>query len=396
MVVLRTIFYTGKGGTGKTVISCMTALKSAKLGYKTLLMSSDPAHTLRDALGVYVGSEETKIDKNLWAVHVNPIDEATKHHAELMEYIASVLSSKGLDDALAYEVANLPGVTGIASLLKVEGYWENKKYDVVVVDSVPSGEALKLLFVPDMLGKISKRLINIFAPLTSLTVIAKPVIGAPPPSKNLIRKEIRVLEQLENLKNMLTDFNTTSVRLVANPDYFSLSNIKRTYMMLSLYGINVDLAIINKVIPKVEENSYFYDWIKSQKKYVDELYLNLSPLPIKILKLYESELMNVPKLEKAANELFGEEDPTKIYHKGKPMVVNKHSEREVEVVLNVPYVSKENMEVERVGEELVVYLNTDMGKIGLIIPLPTITYMMSLKKAKLINGKLHLVFMKEK
>ena len=116
---MRTIFYTGKGGTGKTVISCMTAFKSAKLGYKTLLMSLDPAHTLRDALGVYVGSEETKIDKNLWAVHVNPIDEATKHHAELMEYIASVLSSKGLDDALAYEVTNLPGVPGIAALLTV-------------------------------------------------------------------------------------------------------------------------------------------------------------------------------------------------------------------------------------------------------------------------------------
>lgn len=393
---MRIVLYTGKGGTGKTVISCMTALKSAKLGYKTLLMSSDPAHTLRDALNTHISSEETKITKNLWAVHVNPIEEVTKHHSELMEYFASVLSSRGLDETLAYEIANLPGITGIAAMLKIEGYWKEAKYDTVVMDSVPSGEALKLLFVPDILGRISKKLINILAPLTSLTAIAKPVIGMPPPTGKLVKKEIRVLEQMETLKQILTNFDVTSVRLIANPDFFSLSNVKRTYMLVSLYGINVDLAIVNKVLPEMEENSYFHGWINSQKRYVKELYLNLSPLPIKVLKLYERELMDIPRLEKAADELFGDEDPTQVYYKGKPMTVSKHNSREVEVTLTIPYISKEDIEVERTGDELMVYLETDIGKVGLIIPLPTITYTMSMKKAKLINGKLHLYFVKEK
>lgn len=373
----------------------MTALKSAELGYETLLMSSDPAHTLRDALNTHIGSEETKVTKNLWAVHVNPMEEVAKHHSELMEYFASVLSSRGLDETLAYEIANLPGITGIAALLKLEGYKENEKYDVIVMDSVPSGEALKLLFVPDILGRISKKLINILAPLTSLTAVAKPVIGMPTPTGKLVKKEIKVLEQMENLKQMLTNFDLTSVRLIANPDFFSLSNAKRTYMLVSLYGINVDLAVINKVFPELEKDSYFHGWVNSQKKYIEELYLNLSPLPIKILKLYESELMDIPKLRKAADELFKDEDPTQVYHKGKPMTVNRHDDG-VEVVLSIPYVSREDIEIERTGDEMLVYLKTDIGRVGLIIPLPTITYLMSLKKAKLINGKLHLYFVKEK
>ena len=395
-LALRIILYTGKGGTGKTVVSCMTALRSAELGYRTLLMSSDPAHTLRDALNTYIGSEETKITKNLWAVHVNPIEEVAKHHSELMEYFASVLSSRGLDETLAYEIANLPGITGIAALLKIDGYWKEGKYDVIIMDSVPSGEALKLLFVPDILGRISKKLINILAPLTSLTAIAKPVIGMPAPTGKLVKKEIKVLEQMETLKQVLTNFDVTSVRLIANPDFFSLSNAKRTYMLVSLYGINVDLAIINKVLPDLGKDSYFHGWVNSQKKYIEELHLNLSPLPIKILKLYEKELMDIPRLQKAASELFGNEDPTQVYYRGKPMSISKHDGREVEVVLTIPYVSKEAIEVERTGDELMVYLETDIGRDGLIIPLPTITYTMSLKKAKLINGKLHLYFVKEK
>ena len=392
---LRLIFYTGKGGTGKTVISCMTALRSAELGYKTLLISSDPAHTLRDALGLPVGSEETEIAKNLWAVHVNPIDEVTKHHAELMEYLASFLSSRGLDETLAYEIANLPGVTGVASLLKVEGYWRKKAYDIIIVDGVPSGEALRILFIPDMLGRISRKLLGALAPLTDFASVVKKVVGAPVPSRDLVKKEIKVLEQMEALKRILTDFDLTSVRLVANPDYFSLSNIKRTYMVLSIYGINVDLAIVNKVIPETERSTYLKGWVEAQKKHLEEAHLNLSPLPIKYLKLYECELMGVEDLRKAALELFGDEDPTKVYFKGKPMTVKK-IDGGVEIVLNIPYVSKEEVEVERAGDELMVYVLTDIGRVGLIIPLPAIVYALSLKKAKLINGQLHLYFQGEK
>ncbi len=393
---MRLILYTGKGGTGKTVVSCMTALKSAELGHKTLLMSSDPAHTLRDALNTPIkDSGETKISKNLWVLHVNPFEEVAKHHSEFMEYFASVLSARGLDEALAYEVANLPGVTGIASLLKIEGYWKEKNYDVIIVDSVASGEALKLLFVPDMLGRISRRLISALAPLTNLAVIAKPVVGMPTPKGDLVRKEIKVLEQMESLKLLLTDFDSTSVRLVTNPDFFSISNAKRTYMLTSLYGINVDLAVVNKVLPEVEETSYFHGWRESQKKYLEELRINLAPLPLKLLKLYEKELMDISVLQKAAYDLFEEEDPTQVYYKGKPITIRKQSEKEIEITLNLPYVSKEDVEVERVGDELIVHLSTDIGKVGLIIPLPTITYKMSLNKAKLINGNLHLYFVKK-
>jgi len=196
---------------------------------------------------------------------------------------------------------------------------------------------------------------------------------------------------MEALKSILTDFNSTSVRLVANPDYFCFLNTRRTYMLISLYGINVDLVIVNKVIPESGRGSYLDEWIGTQKKYIEELRLNFDPLPLKYLKLYERELMGINALHSAAHDLFGNDDPTDVYFKGKPMTINKHADG-IEIVLNSTYASKEDIEVERVSDELILHILTDMGKVEIVIPLPAITYRMELKKARLINGKLHIYF----
>lgn len=165
---MRLIAYTGKGGGGKSVISCATALRSAQLGHKTLVMSSDPAHTLSDIFGVAVGGEETKVTENLWAVHTDPVDEAMKHYSTLMEYVVELFKARDVDETVAYELANFPGSTGAAALLKAHEYQSKAVFDVLVMDMVPSGEALRLLYMPYLISRFSRRLIKIISPAFKL------------------------------------------------------------------------------------------------------------------------------------------------------------------------------------------------------------------------------------
>ncbi|MEM3267865.1 MAG: ArsA family ATPase, partial [Conexivisphaerales archaeon] len=253
---LRLIAYTGKGGVGKSVLSSATALRCAEEGLDTLVMSSDPAHTLSDAFGQPIGSHETKIMEHLWGVHIDPVDEAMRNYSTLMDYIVEIFRVKEIDETIAYELANLPGSTGAAALLKAEYYDSKERYDVLVMDMVPSGEALRLLYLPYLLGRFSRKLMKLIAPAADLGRILQPVTGMPMPSKKVIDKQLELLEQMEAVRRLLTDFDKTSVRLVMNPDTFSIMNAKRTYMQSSIYGINTDLAIVNKIMPDEVKDPY--------------------------------------------------------------------------------------------------------------------------------------------
>ena len=158
---MRLILYTGKGGTGKTVSSCATALKSAKHGYKTLIISADPAHTLSDAYTQSIGEEITHVYDHLDALQIDPLNEMSKKYEKLLSYMTSLFSSKGIDETLAYEIAMLPGMTQLFSLLKIEEIEENETYDVVVLDMMASGEALRYLYLPKLLGSLNKHLLNL-------------------------------------------------------------------------------------------------------------------------------------------------------------------------------------------------------------------------------------------
>jgi arsenite-transporting ATPase len=391
---MRIIAYTGKGGVGKSVISCATAIKLAKLGYKTLLASSDPAHTLSDALLKPVGSVETKVADNLWAVQVDPIKEVMEHYSVVIEYLAEVFKAKEIDEALAYELANFPGTTGVATLLKAHSYHKKGGFDALVMDLVPSGEALRLLYVPHLIGRFSRKVAKLVAPVAQIGRFFEPLIGVPPPPGEVIDREVALLERLDAVREMLTNPKVTSMRLVMNPDAFSTSNALRALMQASLYGINVDLAIINKVIPPEVSDPYFEGWIKAQKEHIEAAKASLEPIPVKQLKLYRSELRGFAQLEEAAEELFDGEDPSKVYYVGKPMEVAVREDG-VEMDIPAPYAKKDGMEVERVGDELIIHIHSESGALRILIPLPAAAFKYSLKSAKLINGRLHIKFSRE-
>ncbi|MEM0287026.1 MAG: TRC40/GET3/ArsA family transport-energizing ATPase [Nitrososphaerota archaeon] len=388
---LRLIAYTGKGGVGKSVLSSATALRCAEEGLDTLVMSSDPAHTLSDAFGQPIGSHETKIMEHLWGVHIDPVDEAMRNYSTLMDYIVEIFRVKEIDETIAYELANLPGSTGAAALLKAEYYDSKERYDVLVMDMVPSGEALRLLYLPYLLGRFSRKLVKLIAPAADLGRILQPVTGMPMPSKKVIDKQLELLEQMEAVRRLLTDFDKTSVRLVMNPDTFSIMNAKRTYMQSSIYGINTDLAIVNKIMPDEVKDPYLTELKISQRENTEDAEKDFKPLPVKRLPLYSQELKGFERLRKAASDLFGDDDPAKVYFKGKPIEIIT-GEKELELILAARLASKEDVEVERIGDELIMHIQLDSGKAEVLIPLPAITFKYKLKGAKLINGSLHIKF----
>jgi len=229
------IFYTGKGGSGKSVLSCATALRLATQGYDTLVMSSDPAHTISDAFERPVGSTPTKIVEHLHAIQVDALREVREKYGVIQEYVVSVFKARGLDEVLAYEIASLPNMTEFAAMLKIVDFVD--AYDVVVLDTVPSGEMLKNIYLPAILGSIAPKLLRLVAPFTSVAKLAEPIVGVPAPSKEVIAEDLRLIETLRRLKDIILDRDVTSLRLVANPEAFSLQNLKRTYMLASLYNI---------------------------------------------------------------------------------------------------------------------------------------------------------------
>lgn len=390
----RVILYTGKGGTGKSVISCITALKTAKLGYKTLLISSDPAHTLGDALGFTVGDDPTPIIDNLWAQQIDPVKETIRNYGIVQDFIAEVFQSQGFDETLAYELASLPVMTSIFALLKVEEVYETKEYDVLILDTVPSGESLKFIFFPKVFGNITKKVLKLAGSLSWAASAISPLVGMPTPSREVLETETRFILRLEKLGKIISESNITSLRLISNADSFSINNMRRTFITSNLYGINVDLAIINKLLPDNLTDPFFDKWITSQRSIINYAKNSFYPLPIKYLKLFDSELKGMEMLVEGYNTLFKDEDPTKIYFKGTP-IETVYEDKQLLLKVKAPFVDKDTCEVERIGDEAIVKVCSDIGESVNVIPLPAITQQMSLTKAKILDNELVIYFNEE-
>lgn len=394
MSIGRILFFTGKGGTGKSVVSSATSLLLAELGYETLIISSDPAHSLSDVFQVIVGRDLTRISGNLYALNIDPVKEAAEHYGVLMDYIASIFKSRGVEEIIAYELAAMPGMTGVATILKLDEIIQNYSFDCIVVDMVPSGEALRFLYIPSLMGKISRRVLKIVSPIASVSKIFEPVVGVPAPSRESIDKGLEVVDRIDRIRQYILDHDMTSVRLVTNPDSFSVNNTRRTYIQAVLYGLNPDLIIVNKVLPKALIDTYLSEWVSAQARLIVEMEKTFYPLPIRKLKLFDRELKGTGLLMEAAREIYGDEDPSKVFYRDVGIEV-RYGDGELEIIYPVRYIGKEDIEIERIGDELLITLYTGMGPSTLVVPLPAITYKMRLKRARLINNRLHLIFIEE-
>jgi arsenite/tail-anchored protein-transporting ATPase len=391
---MRIIIYTGKGGTGKTVTSCSTAIKLAEHNHKTLVISSDPAHTLGDAFMISnFGHEMQKILPNLEALQIDPVTEMKKQFDTILSYMASVFSARGIDETLAYEIAMLPGMTQLFSLLKIEESVKLKSFDAIVIDMPASGEALRYLYFPKLVGSIGRKLTGLTGMFGGVARIFQPLSQISMPSKGVLQSEVDLIDRLQYLSEIIRDSNTTSLRLVANPDTFSIENAKRALMSASLFGINVDLAVINKIMPHQSSDQYYANWAEFHQRKVEEAKANFYPLPLREVFLHDTELRGFEMLAKNGELLFGKEDPGNIYYQGKAFnFLTEGSSLQMKV--KVPFTEKDNFDLERYGDQLTIKVRSPVGYIVNIIPLPSVTLSMKLAKAKLQGNELNVMFEK--
>lgn len=392
---MRLIIYTGKGGTGKTVSSCSTAMKLADNNHKTLVISADPAHTLSDAFMMPdIGNEPKKIIPNLYALQIDPMTEMNKQYSTILSYVASIFSAKGIDETLAYEIAMLPGMTQVFSLLKIEEVMRTKLFDSMVLDMPASGEALRYLYFPKLVGSIGRKLTGLAGIFSGVTRIFQQLSKVPTPSRSVLQSEVELLDRLELLSEIIRNHDITSIRLVANPDTFSIENAKRAFISASLYGINVDLAVINKIMPLGSSDQYYANWADFQRTKLQDAKANFYPLPIKEVKLHNSELCGIEMLQMNGELMFGNEDPAKIFYSGKAFAFITEDST-LRMTVKVPFTRKDDFDIERYGDQITIKVKNPVGYLVNIIPLPTATIGMKLVKAKLLGDELNILFEKE-
>jgi arsenite-transporting ATPase len=385
---MRVLLYTGKGGVGKTSVSAATALKCAELGYRTLVMSTDPAHSLADSFAMPIKSEPTPLTENLWGLEIDPFREIEENWATVKDYLSTLFASQGVDDIVAEELSILPGMDELFSLLKIRQFYEKEAYDVIVVDCAPTGATLRLLHFPDMIGWYMRRLFHVQRKVVgTIRRFTDEIFSVPLPGDEVYDTVERLYKRVGDMKVVLADPKITSIRLVLNPEKMVIEETRRAYTYLNLFGFVCDAVIANKVLPEEVTDEYFAEWKASQQRYLEEVEASFGALPIFKVRLYEREVVGIDALRQMANDIYGDRDPTERFADSKPMRIVKRG-KDYWLELQLPFTEKGEVQLMRKGDELIIRV----GTIKRHLVLPHILAKQEPKGAKLENGILQVRF----
>jgi arsenite-transporting ATPase len=363
---LRIILYSGKGGVGKTSLSAATAVRSAQLGHRTLVVSTDAAHSLADALGVAVGSEPTTVARNLDALEIDVNRELASHWGVIQEWLTRFMTFQSVDEAVAEEMAILPGMEELFSLLRVKHFADTRAYDVVVIDCAPTGETVRMLAAPEVLNFYFKRIFPIQRTVVrSMRPVARRMTKMPLPGDDVFSAAQTIHQQLEGLGPLLQDPARSTIRIVLNPERMVINESQRLYTYLNLFGFPVDAVIANRVLPAEARSGYLDRWVDIQARHLAEARGAFEPLPFLQARMFDREMIGVPLLEEFARDVFGGSDPTAVLFRDRPMQVKKEKGRYA-MYLRLPFASKERLQVWTRGEELIVQV--DNHKRHILLP----------------------------
>ena len=389
---MRIILYTGKGGVGKTSISAATAVKSAKEGQRTLVVSTDPAHSLGDSFDMKLQNEPVEIRENLWAQEIDSIHEVEEGWGKIQEYMTTLFTSKSVKDITTQELTVFPGMEDLLSLIRILKYYKEGRFDIIIIDCAPTGETLALLSFPEMLRwwmeklfPIKKKAIKYVGP------IAESLLKVPMPTGQVLDEIDNMYYQLDEMKKVFSDRETTSIRIVVNPEKMVIKEAQRSFTYLNIYDFNVDAIVVNRVIPESVTDPYFKGWKDIQGKYRQEIIESFAPIPIYYAPLYETEVVGVEILERMADEVFQKENPAEIKYKGRTQQVIQEGEDYI-LVIAMPFMSKEELSLNQKGDQLIVRA----GAVKRNITLPRTLLECSIKKAKFDEEALKIWFGSEK
>ena len=313
---MRVVLFTGKGGVGKTTTAAATAVQAARRGIKTLVMSTDAAHSLGDALGVDLATAVddpdplVEVEPGLSALQLSAAHSVRRSWRSVQDYLLIVLKALGVDPVVADELTELPGADEIVALLELRDQVESGPWDLVVVDCAPTAETLRLLALPEALAWHLERLMPAQRGLLrTLRPAAAAATGLPLPGVQVLDSLRRWQESLRDIQSVLTA-ETTSVRLVLTPERVVIAESRRTLTSLGLYGLAVDQVVVNRVFPRADEEpthtGWLAGWNEVQRRGLSEVRHSFEPLPIVITPYLTHEPVGVDALAALAEARTGD------------------------------------------------------------------------------------------
>jgi arsenite-transporting ATPase len=369
---MRILTFTGKGGVGKTSVSAATAVRLSQLGYRTLVLSTDPAHSLSDSFNLSLGSEPTKIKENLHAIEVNPYVDLKQNWKSVQKFYSKIFMAQGVSGVMADEMTILPGMEELFSLLRIKRYKASGLYDVLVLDTAPTGETLRLLSLPDTLAWGMKAVKNvtkyIVKPLSKPLSKMSDKIAFYIPPEDAIDSVDQVFDELGDIREILTDNKKSTVRLVMNAEKMSIKETMRALTYLNLYGFKVDMVLVNRLLDTKEDSGYLENWKAIQQKYLGEIEEGFSPLPVKKLRMYEKEIVGLKSLETFAKDMYGDTDPSEMMYDEPPIKFVRNG-NVYEVQLKLMFANPVDIDVWVTGDELYVHIGNQRKIITLPISL---------------------------
>ncbi len=385
---MRILLFTGKGGVGKTTVAASTALRCADRGRRTLVLSTDPAHSLSDALGVPLGSEPGPVAHGLWGQQLDAQQRMEESWSEIQAYLTEVLDWAGVAGIEAEELAVLPGLDEIFALADLKAFAASGEWDTIVVDCAPTAETIRLLSLPEILAwymdrvfPASRRLNRVLSPVlsrvTNLPVAGDEVFGA----------AHRFYDRLDGVRDLLTDPLVTSARLVVNPERMVIAEARRTHTYLSLFGYRVDAVVANRVLPGEVEDPWFARWQALHTEHLVAIDEGFAPLPVLRAHLAPDELVGLDALRGFAEALYGELEPDARLHEGAPLRIERDGDA-WRLDLELPFAERDLVDVARRGDELIV----TAGPYRRALLLPDTLRRRSVDGATLRDGTLEVTF----
>ena len=356
---MRIILYTGKGGVGKTMLAAATALHCASLGHRTLVVSTDIAHSLSDALQTPLGNEPRAVGASgMEAAELDSATELEQYWGDIKRRIAAVLRAEGVEATAAGELAVLPGLDEIIALVRLKRYYDEQRYEALIIDSAPTGAAMRLLAAPDLTRWYTRYLTGLTRGIIqTLLPSFKGLLKVPISEETIQQRLQQLVVQIQELRTLLTDGRITTVRLVLNPDQMALRETQRAYTYLNLFGLTVDAVYINRIYPDEISDPYLQHWIADQARYRQEAQELFAPLPLFEVPLQRQEVLGVDALGALARLLYGTLDPLPPLAQEQPVSYALENGRYI-LSLRVMGVAAGQVELQKQGDELQVRLGT--------------------------------------
>ena len=386
---MRILLFTGKGGVGKTTVAAATAAACAARGERTLVFSTDPAHSLADSLDVPVASNPTEVGARLSAQQLDARERTEEAWDEIRDYLIEVFDWAGVEGIEAEELAVLPGLDELFGLVDLKAHAASGEWDTLVVDCAPTSETIRLLSLPDVLSwymdrifPMTRRVNKVVAPVVS-RVTKLPVAG-----DRVFGAADRFYARLDGVKELLGDPSVSSARLVVNPEKMVIAEARRTYTYLALFGYAVDAVVVNRVLPAAISDPWFDRWKTVQAEHLATIDEAFAPLPVLRAHLAESEVVGLPALTELAAEVYGDTPPSARLHEGQPLRFERVADGRRAILIDLPFVGKGELDVGRRGSELLVTL----GPYRRALTLPDSLLDLPVSEAKLREGTLTVVF----